>query len=346
MKTQRYDAIDGLRAYAAIGVAIMHIKVNGFNFPGFISERVIGEMGNFVFLFMVISAFSMCCGYYDKIVQNRITVVEFFGKRYAKIWPFWALICTLDLVLSPELTTLYEYFADITLCFGFLPNANISVIGVGWFLGLVFVFYLLFPFFCYLISDKRRAWFSFAAALVFNLICQNYFFDSEHVVETFDVRTNILYCAVFFLAGGLIYIYRLEIQRFSEKMHWFVLVCCIIMAVVYFAIGSSVFTLLAFSVMLLIYAIGDKKTTGILRNTVTKFISGISMEIYLCHMVIYRIVEKFHLLYMFENEILSYIFAVILVITGAILFSLVVRWGINKFSDLKKGQVKLWLKRN
>lgn len=89
-----------------------------------------------------------------------------------------------------------------------------------------------------------------------------------------------------------------------------------------------------------------KKTTGILRNTVTKFISGISMEIYLCHMVIYRIVEKFHLLYMFENEILSYIFAVILVITGAILFSLVVRWGINKFSDLKKGQVKLWLKRN
>ena len=41
--------------------------------------------------------------------------------------------------------------------FGFLPNAGaLSVIGVGWFIGLVFVFYLCFPFFCTLQQTWRK----------------------------------------------------------------------------------------------------------------------------------------------------------------------------------------------
>lgn len=63
------------------------------------------------------------------------------------------------------------------------------MIGVGWFLGLVFVFYLIFPFFCVLLANKRRAWMAFAVSLVHNRVCLNYF----------DVdRRNILYSACFF----------------------------------------------------------------------------------------------------------------------------------------------------
>ncbi len=91
MDKERYGAIDGLRAYAAIGVAIMHIKENGYLISGFISEEVIGEFGNFVFLFMVISAFGMCCGYYGRINSNGIKLSDYYGKRFKKVLPFFGL---------------------------------------------------------------------------------------------------------------------------------------------------------------------------------------------------------------------------------------------------------------
>lgn len=32
------------------------------------------------------------------------------------------------------------------MCFNLLPNPDIAVIGVGWFLGTVLTFYMLFPY--------------------------------------------------------------------------------------------------------------------------------------------------------------------------------------------------------
>lgn len=100
---------------------------------------------------------------------------------------FFGALVLLDIIMLPSVASLYEGFADITLLFGFLPKAgNISVIGVNWFLGLIFVFYLVFPFFCVLIENKRRAWIVFVVSLIYNFVCANYF-----VVG----RSNILYSA-------------------------------------------------------------------------------------------------------------------------------------------------------
>ena len=143
-----YGSLDGLRAYSAIGIILMHVLTNGnYGLSGFVFEQLIPSFTNLVFLFMAVSGFSLCCGYFDKIINNQISVAEFYSKRYAKIWPFFALLCILDFVISPSKNALYEVFANLTLCFGLLPNTDISVIGVGWFLGLVFAFYLVFPFF-------------------------------------------------------------------------------------------------------------------------------------------------------------------------------------------------------
>ncbi|KDS55941.1 acyltransferase domain protein [Phocaeicola vulgatus str. 3975 RP4] len=45
--------------------------------------------------------------------------------------------------------SLFEAFMNCTLVFGLLPNNSLEVIGVGWFLGTVFLFYMLFPFFVF-----------------------------------------------------------------------------------------------------------------------------------------------------------------------------------------------------
>lgn len=249
-KADRYEGIDGLKAYAIIGIALMHVLTNGkYELGGFVFERLIPSFTNLVFLFMMVSGFGMCCGYYQKIVDRKISMEEFYSKRYIKIWPYFALLCALDFVISPSKNSLYEVFANLTLCQGLLPNANISVIGVSWTLAVIFVFYMLFPFFCFLIGNKKRAWGVAVAALVLNLMCSSYF-NAD--------RTNIVYDAVYFIAGGIIFLYRKELAEFASKHKFVAGAILLIVIVTYFTLGNSTVTMLFFCVAALVYTLGCK----------------------------------------------------------------------------------------
>ena len=58
------------------------------------------------------------------------------------------------------------------------------------------------------------------------------------------------------------------------------------------------------------------------------FISGISMEIYLCHMMFYRVVEKVHIERIFSDNDVVYIINCVLVLLSAGMFSYVwKKWG-------------------
>lgn len=86
MKYEHYGAIDGLRTIAAVGIVMMHIRANNnYAISGFIYDTVIASFTNFVFLFMAVSAFGMCCGYYEKIITNQISVSNFYKKRIQKM---------------------------------------------------------------------------------------------------------------------------------------------------------------------------------------------------------------------------------------------------------------------
>ncbi len=326
---ERYNAVDGLRAYAALGIVLMHINSNtNYNIEGFVYNELIPSCTNLVFLFMIISGFALCCGYYVKIIEQKISFEEFYSKRYRKIWPFFAFLCVIDFVISPSIDSVYEIFANLTLCFGLLPNAQISVIGVGWFLGTVFVFYLIFPFFCYLISNKKRAWFSLFIALIFNFV-SDFYFDAG--------RSNIVYCAVFFLAGGLIYIYRETLVKISKKTRWALLFICLLLTTLYYIINVTVIFMVILYSAYLVYAIGlDKK--GILLNPITKFLSNISLEIYLSHMVIFRLLEKIQITTLFGNGMVSYIANCFLVLVGTVIFAVTIRFVFRKVKNIVKNK--------
>lgn len=249
-KAERYEGIDGLKAYAIIGIALMHVLANGeYELGGFVFDRMIPAFTNLVFLFMMVSGFGMCCGYYQKIVDRKISMEEFYSKRYIKIWPYFALLCALDFVISPSKNSMYEVFANLTLCQGLLPNANISVIGVSWTLAVIFVFYMLFPFFCFLLENKKKAWIVAVAALIFNFVSSNYF-NAE--------RKNIVYDAIYFIAGGLIFLYRKELADFASKHKVIAGAILLVATVAYFVLGSSTVTMLFFCVAALVYTIGCK----------------------------------------------------------------------------------------
>lgn len=327
---KRYYGLDGLRALSCLGIVAMHVQTNAnYELDGFFFNEFVGSLTNLVFLFMVISGFGMCCGYYTRMVNGQIDIVDFYKKRYKKILPFFALLCLIDFVMSPSLSALYEVFANITLCFGLIPNANITVIGVGWFIGTVFAFYFLFPFFCFLLANKKRAWIAFCSSILMNLLCVYYFGVS---------RKSIAYSFVYFMLGGMIYLYRNKLKD-SNITRVLLLAVMLIAAIVYYNVGMNIIVMLLLNGVMLLYgmAVSEK---NILNAKILQLLGGISFEVYLCHMIVFRVIEKLGLLRLLSNDYLNYLIVYILVVAGAVVFASCGKWFINKIITVIERGVK------
>ncbi len=319
----RYSSLDGLRALAAIGIVMMHVQTNlnvslSFDFL----DSLILSFTNFTFLFMILSAFGMCCGYYEKFKTGNINFIQFYKKRYTRILPFFSMLVLVDIILKPSLSELYEGFADLTLAFGLLPNAGISVIGVGWFLGVVFVFYMIFPFFVFLINNKYMAWFVMVVSCLLHILSVSYFSRPELLPIPVG-RWNIVYSFPFFVAGGLVFLYRDKLRSLSgrtAKLSAFAVLIATVIAYCLLSCSYCFLDLLLFSA-LLVYALIDSEKKGILNNRVVRFLSEISMEIYLCHMLFYRVTEYLHLNNYVTEKDLLFVLTFVLTILGAIVFS-------------------------
>lgn len=70
---------------------------------------------------------------------------------------------------------------------------------------------------------------------------------------------------------------------------------------------------------------GITRKSYLLENKITMFISSISMEIYLSHMVIFRVVEKLNLNVIIGNGWIQYIVTDAIVLLGTILFAAVMQ---------------------
>ena len=321
---------------------MMHVQANITVKPSVnvLTEKVIPWFTDFTQLFMVISAFSMCCGYYDRVKNGEITPAKFYAKRYHRMWPFFAMMVMIAFLMDPSWSTFCQSFADLTMCFNLLPNPKIEVIGVGWFLGTVFTFYMLFPFFTFLLENKKRGWMVMLLSLVFCYIAIVYFGTSEFVVKPID-KVNIIYSAPFFVAGGMIYLYRQGIKSLVEK-HWMIAIAlCLVLTVLRFALdikGLFILPDLIVFTAWLIYAIGSKDI--VLNNRVAKYVSGISMEIYLCHMMFFRVASMLHLERFIHNNDILYIATSITTLIGAICFSHSIKYYIFPFVESKMVSVQ------
>lgn len=328
---ERYNSIDGLRVISCFGIIAMHILANTtYKLSGnFVWNKIIPSWTWFVYLFLMISGFGMCAGYLERMQKGTISMEEFYKKRYKKILPFFGFLILIAVVMEHSLSSIFEASIELPMLHGLLPNNNMSLLGVCWTLGVIFLFYLLFPFFSWLMKSKKTAWLTLLASLWINFVCDEYFFGEEYVTESFTPRHSFIYCIPLFVAGGLIYLYRNEIKSFCKKFRWLFLAICVAVTVAWYIVPDSICGINVFSLETLIlfcfwltYAIGvDSK---FLSCKFMKFFSGISMEMYLAQMVIFRVVEKMGLLYVFGDYgiggWISFVFAFILTVAGLVLF--------------------------
>ncbi|MDD6644496.1 MAG: acyltransferase [Oscillospiraceae bacterium] len=343
---ERYNSIEGLRVISCFAIIAMHILYNtSYGLSGnIVWDRIIPSWTWFVYLFLMISGFGMCAGYLERMQKGTISMEDFYKKRYKKILPFFGFLILIAVVMEHSISAIFEASVELPMLHGLLPNNHMSLLGVCWTLGVIFLFYLLFPFFSWLMKNKKTAWLTLIASLWINYVCENYFFGEEYVTETFTPRHSFIYCIPLFVAGGLIYLYRKEIRTFCSKFRWIALALCVVATVLWYVVTDSISgveiffikTLLIFSLWLS-YAVGvDSKFLGC---KFMRYFSGISMEMYLAQMIIFRVVEKLGLLYVFGNSgvggWISFAFSFILTVVGLVVFIQGFRLAVKIFTKIK-----------
>lgn len=86
---------------------------------GGVLDKVIPSFDYLVYLFMIISGFGMCNGYYQKLKTGTYSIDAFYSKRYKRTVPFFALLILLNCVIEFTPKTVCEGLMEITMLFGF-----------------------------------------------------------------------------------------------------------------------------------------------------------------------------------------------------------------------------------
>ena len=71
-------------------------------------------------------------------------------------------------------------------------------------------------------------------------------------------------------------------------------------------------------------------------NCLINFLSNLSLEIYLSHMLVFRVVQKFNRIFLIKNGCFEYMITVIIVLLGTIIFSYILKNMLAKLMALKK----------
>jgi len=304
---KRYENIDLLRFIASLCIVMVHIlKNNVFSglptsaiYTSFASLYLL-KMEKFVSLFFVISGFSISCGYYEKIKNNSISVNNYFVKRYFRILPFFGFLTIVEscyLLATHTLNSssvLFETIIDFSLIFAFLPFSKITIVGVGWALGVIFAFYILYPFIVFCTWTKKRSWILLILTVFISYSVRIYFnYDG-----LFSNCNFMLWCH-YFIAGVIIYLYKDDIKRFLGNSVFISIVLLLGGFYLSFNItfGSVFFenikNMLSWS-LVLISTLGDAWIIS--KSTIVKISSKYSFEVYLAHMLILRFLQKCNLI--------------------------------------------------
>lgn len=165
---------------------------------GGVLDKVIPSFDYLVYLFMIISGFGMCNGYYQKLKTGTYSIDAFLFK---KVQENSSLFCTAD-----TFKLCYRIHSKDSMrrlngdnnAVWFLPNNTLSTIGVAWTLGAIFAFYIIFPFIVFLLYSPKRGIVSFVISLVITYMCQCYFMTERFVTENFVMRHSFcIACHIF-----------------------------------------------------------------------------------------------------------------------------------------------------
>ena len=125
----------------------------------------------------------------------------------------------------------------------------------------------------------------------------------------------------------MVYLYRDSVAKMNGMLIHAVTLAVIALYLIFWKNETSVLNTalyLLVSTVLLMDAVAVPNCC-LLNNRITHFFSGISMEIYLSHMVVFRVLEKMGMNRMLGNGWTQYAVTVAMVFAGATVYSLIMQ---------------------
>jgi peptidoglycan/LPS O-acetylase OafA/YrhL len=162
MISRRFDALTGLRAFAASLVFLYHNRKYWRDQIHPELLRLVNEFHIGVSIFFVLSGFLLAYSYGAKPAKSLSAYRDYIIIRIARIFPLYWLILTayyVDLRFGKMDFSILTY----TLLHGFSSTLNLKGIAQAWSLSVEFSFYLLMPLLC--ILERKKFWY-----LIFFLI--------------------------------------------------------------------------------------------------------------------------------------------------------------------------------
>lgn len=155
LSKNKFDALTGMRAIAAIMVFVYHNRKYWRNDLSFEFMRFISEWHTGVTVFFVLSGFLLAYRYEDSPLTSKKSYLKYILLRIARIFPlYWILLTAyfLDTFYSKNVDT---YFLQYSLFYSLFEKYSVSGIVQAWSLTVEFFFYILAPF---LFFSLKKNW--------------------------------------------------------------------------------------------------------------------------------------------------------------------------------------------
>lgn len=318
-KVKKYfEGLQGLRGLAALGIIAYHMYVlEGYTGTNSILDKTVGMGGLFVQLFFMLSSFSLMCGYAEAFWTGTLDYENFYKRRFAKLAPTFYFSLCLHLLLNWAVG-IKESFANIlgtaSFLYALMPSHQESIVMAGWALGIEIIFYLIFPFFLVVTKSKLRTILFLVAG-----IALQYSYIMYYGVDIELSHINIVYQLPPFIWGAVLFHIVPYMERICERCRRNIgigiQIILLIILVVWVEFSTNKFTVYITFSLLILNQINYKDFW--INNPLLIKLGKISYEMYLLHMVVYRILYYYHVNEMLHtkigSELLSYCFLFLLV---------------------------------
>lgn len=225
MISKRFDALTGIRAFAASLVFLYHNRKYWRDQIHPELLRMINEFHIGVSIFFVLSGFLLAYSYGVLPAKSLSAYRDYILIRIARIFPLYWLILTAYYVDS-RFGKMDFSILTYTLLHGFSSALNLKGIAQAWSLSVEFSFYLLMPFLCLL--ERKKIWFlilfllglfflSYSIGLIWNQINGNplrFLSPLKFILgSTFSGR-----CTEFL--AGMVLAKLLHYENYNESFFW------------------------------------------------------------------------------------------------------------------------------
>lgn len=165
LSKNKFDALTGMRAIAAIMVFVYHNRKYWRDDLPFVVMRFISEWHVGVTLFFVLSGFLLAYRYEEKPLDSKKSYFKYILLRIARIFPLYWILLSFYFLDTPYSKKVDTYFLQYSLLYPLFDQYSLSGIIQAWSLSVEFFFYLLSPLLFLLLKKNWKYCLSFLVGL-------------------------------------------------------------------------------------------------------------------------------------------------------------------------------------